>query len=49
LNFEVHDDVVVAKVNVAKYLEYLLSRPTIKISEIAPENKVLVYLLNDFA
>ena len=49
LNFEVHDDVVVAKVNVAKYLEYLLSRPTIKISAIAPENKVLVYQFTDLA
>lgn len=36
LHFEVHDDVVVAKVNVAKYLEYLLSRPAINISEISP-------------
>ena len=30
LEFEVHGDVVIAKVNVAKYLEYLLSRPAVQ-------------------
>ena len=41
LEFKVHGDVVVAKVNVAKYLEYLLSRPAVQFEKIAPKNKVL--------
>ena len=49
LQFEVHDDVVVAKVNVSKYLEYLLSRPAVQISEIAPQNKILMYQFTDLA
>jgi hypothetical protein len=49
LHFEVHDDVVVAKVNVSKYLEYLLSRPAVQISEIAPQNKLLIYQFTDLA
>ena len=49
LKFEVHDELVVAKVNVAKYLEYLLSRPAIQISEIAPNDKILVYQFTDMA
>lgn len=49
LQFEVHDDVVVAKVNVSKYLEYLLSRLAVQISETAPQNKILVYQFTDLA
>lgn len=49
LQFEVHDDVVVAKVNVSKYLEYLLSRPAVQISAIAPQNKILFYQFTDLA
>ena len=49
LKFEVHDELVVAKVNVAKYLEYLLSRPAIQISEIVPKDKILVYQFTDMA
>ena len=43
LKFEVHNEVVVATVDVKKYLEYLLTRPAIQISSIAPQNKVLMY------
>jgi hypothetical protein len=49
LEFEVHGEIVVAKVNVAKYLEYLLSRPAIQISEIAPKDKILIYQFTDMA
>ena len=49
LQFEVHGAVVVAKVNVSKYLEYLLSRPAVQISAIAPQNKILVYQFTDLA
>ena len=49
LEFEVHDEIVVAKVNVTKYLEYLLSRPAIQISEIAPKDKILIYQFTDMA
>jgi hypothetical protein len=49
LEFEVHGDVVVAKVNVAKYLEYLLSRPAVQIEKIAPKNKLLFYQFTDLA
>ena len=49
LEFEVFDELVVAKVNVAKYLEYLLSRPAINISEIAPKDKILLYQFTDMA
>lgn len=49
LHFEVHGDVVVAKVNVAKYLEYLLSRPNVQIQQIAPKNKILYYQFTDLA
>lgn len=49
LHFEVHEDLVVAKINVSKYLEYLMSRPSVQISEIAPKNKMLVYQFTDLA
>ena len=49
LQLEVHDDVVVAKVNVSKYLEYLLSRPAVQISEIAAQNKILMHQFTDLA
>ena len=49
LEFEVYDELVVAKVKVAKYLEYLLSRPAINISEIAPKDKILSYQFTDMA
>ena len=46
LEFEVHDEIVVAKVDVTKYL---LSRPAIQISEIAPKDKILIYQFTDMA
>lgn len=49
LHFEVHGDVVVAKVNVSKCLEYLLSRPAVQISEIAPRDKILMFQFTDLA
>ena len=49
LEFEVHGDVVTAKVNVAKYLEYLLSRPAVQFEKIAPKNKILFYQFTDLA
>ena len=49
LEFEVHVDVVTAKVNVAKYLEYLLSRPAVQLEKIAPKNKILFYEFTDLA
>ena len=49
LQLEVYDDVVVAKVNVSKYLEYLLSRPAVQISEIAAQNKILMHQFTDLA
>ena len=49
LEFEVHGDVVIAKVNVAKYLEYLLSRPPVQFEKIAPKNKILFYQFTDLA
>ena len=49
LEFEVYDELVVAKVNVAKYRKYLLSRPAINISKIAPKNKILLYQFTDMA
>ena len=45
LEFEVFDELVVAKVNVAKYL----SRPAINISEMAPKDKILLYQFTDMA
>ena len=39
LDFEVHGDVAVAKVNVKKYL-YLLSRPAIQIPRIPVKYKI---------
>ena len=47
LVFEFHGDVVLAKVNVAKYLEHLLSRPAIQIQQVAPKNKILFYQFTD--
>ena len=47
--FEVYDELVAAKVNAAKYLEYLLSRPAINISEIAPKDKILLCQFTDMA
>ena len=49
LEFEVYGDVVIAKVNVAKYLEYLLSRPAVQLEKIAPKNKILFYQFTDLA
>lgn len=49
LEFEVHGEVVIAKVNVAKYLEYLLSRPAVQFEKIAPKNKILFYQFTDLA
>ena len=49
LEFEVHGDVVIAKVNVAKYLEYLLSRPAVQFKKIAPKNKILFNQFTDLA
>ena len=49
MEFEVHGDVVIAKVNVAKYLEYLLSRPAVQFEKIAPKNKILFYQFTDLA
>ena len=49
LEFEVHGNVVIAKVNVAKYLEYLLSRPAVQFKKIAPKNKILFNQFTDLA
>ena len=49
LEFKVHGDVVIAKVNVAKYLEYLLSRPAVQFENIAPMNKIIFYQFTDLA
>ena len=49
LEFKVHGDVVIAKVNVAKCLEYLLSRPTVQFENIAPMNKIIFYQFTDLA
>ena len=49
LEFKVHGDVVIAKVNVAKYLEYLLSSPAVQFENIAPMNKMIFYQFTDLA